>query len=622
MRLALRHFAAIFLLPTAFADDAVDAELRLRLNLNNLHHAGVALEFLDPVWAEDGQTLVFRPARLGFRRPVNGRFPAGGMDLPAAFRLTDRVFHAQSFLVDADARTARWTFAAADGTRHEFVFTRPHTLFKPDTGHFEGPDMDVLNLSFLPAGAHAPGFLIAAADLEVQFPGAGLVLTAAHDCLPDFGPSDLELTQIADTLQLHRVAGDRVAFAPAAHLRNIGDHDVRWEWAIAPAEVNRPLIGPHPFLIMNAYRVRDGRLEPLGRSDVKHAWNSMNENCGCLGGQVMYQGCSDIYSASNNGAQFYFGPRAEVNPRTGAWDSLGSHFDGIPVDNVRSHFTSGHGPLDHRLTVAESALGDATSQYWVEAWYLSAQETNQVNNLGHRGLQPTLVAGVWQFPPSTLTRAGPAIQSWVPFAADTPDQRHTAAENADGRAQLAVQVRRLPSGQFRYDYALFNLDHASGLVGLALPIPDTVTTTHHWFADGDGLADNDWLVHSDGAESVWAGAGLVWGGLHAISFESAFPPQTGQARLLSAGPEPLPALETLVPTPMRVIEGALGPEGLAWEALPGAVYRVERATRLSAPADWTDISGPLSTTGSRLTFRPQDGPAGEPVFFRVILSSP
>lgn len=604
----------------------LDAELHLRLNVSNLAQAGVALSFDGAESVNPGGHLVFRPARWGLAKPPNGLFPGGGMDFDASFTLSNRVFRSESFLTSADGQSASWTFVAGDGARHVFFLTHPHTHPDPFTGDFHAEDLDVFSLSLVAPGAVEPGILVASADWFVDLAESPPVLAAANDCLPDFGSSDLALTSVETTAQLLRAPGDRVAFAPAARLQNVGANDLRWEWAIAPVSGGPgPLIGPHPFLVMNFYRLKDGRLEQLGRSDAKHAWNSTNEGCGCSSGQVMYQRCSDLYSANNNGNQMFFGPRAEINPFTGAWSSLGSHFDGEPVDNFRHHSGIGHGGFDHRLTVEENRLASTNDAYWVEAWYLSAQDTNTTNNIGYRGVRPMLSSGNWQFPSTNSLAHGPAIRAWVPAGTDTASARHTSVGTDEGGVEVAARVRRLPSGWFRYDYAVFNFDFARGLSGVAVPVAPGGTATNLWFADGTAQTVDDWTSTRTSTHVTWSASvgRLGWGEMRSYSLESPQAPAAGTLRLAVDTPrvpgESLSAA-SLVPGGFRLVSFLQDATRLRWESLPGATYHVERSAEPDS-LDWTDISGPLASDGPQQAFTPPPFFAS-PIFYRVVLDFP
>jgi hypothetical protein len=62
-----------------------------------------------------------------------------------------------------------------------------------------------------------------------------------------------------------------------------------------------------------------------------------------------------------------------VNPYTGIWNCIGSHFSGGLPDCVRRHGSSGHDAVEHRLVVEDADLGLAGASYFYEAAYTFAE---------------------------------------------------------------------------------------------------------------------------------------------------------------------------------------------------------------------------------------------------------
>ena len=80
----------------------------------------------------------------------------------------------------------------------------------------------------------------------------------------------------------------------------------------------------HPFIPMNMFRYRNGRLEHIGMSWGKHGFCALQEtlcgSCAPAGAgcpNALGVGCSDPYTAGLNGAQGDLGTRSQVNPTTG-----------------------------------------------------------------------------------------------------------------------------------------------------------------------------------------------------------------------------------------------------------------------------------------------------------------
>ncbi|QBB71469.1 hypothetical protein ELE36_14490 [Pseudolysobacter antarcticus] len=119
-----------------------------------------------------------------------------------------------------------------------------------------------------------------------------------------------------------------VVLAPDASLQNIGTSSVAWN-----AMFNRNNHGQpqppynndqHPYLVWNLYLVdANGVIKQIGVSAAKHAFYSVNFQCGCDPGHapsVLYPTCQDNYSGATNDFEDYLGPRREIVPATGQWD--------------------------------------------------------------------------------------------------------------------------------------------------------------------------------------------------------------------------------------------------------------------------------------------------------------
>ena len=414
-------------------------------------------------------------------------------------------------------------------------------------------------------------------------------------CNTPFGPEiDVQLTNIDDIGAVHWDA-DRVAFAPSAVLHNIGPTAIRWYWAIFPSGWNGPELGEHPFLALNFYRLdADGRFTQIGRSDLKHAWNTVNFSCPCAGGQVMWPGCMDVYGVANNSNQYFFGPRDELTAHSAAWDSMGSHFDATPVDNKRDHFDNPgeHGPFEHRLTVATADLLATNARYFAEAWYIAAGDTNVFNSIGYREVVPSFtsnsVNGLWTFNFAGAFKQGPAIS-------ELPGTERL--DTGEGNVLLAAETRPLPGGETHFCYSLMNLDYDRQLTQFELPVVAGSATTQHRYDDGDDNPSNDWSVVTDsglggaggGPGSVrWSGPPVDWGRLVSFEFVSdAAGLPGGEASILALEPSTVgaPAVAgiaaaatpnvTPAAIPVIAIVETGGVVRCSWTAVAGATYQLQ-----------------------------------------------
>ena len=360
-------------------------------------------------------------------------------------------------------------------------------------------------------------------------------------CTPNFaGDVDVELVRIDGISQSARLSG-QVALSANAHLENVGTADVIWFRAIAPDDrLNSHPPGQHPYLCQSYYRITDGAIQQLGRSDVKHAFYAVNSGCPCQGDQILYVGCGDLYSSFNNADQTYLAPRDEVTAHSGAWESNGSHFDAEPVDNFRDHCdilsscAGEHSVLEHRLTVNESDLAQPGATYFIELWYMAQDDINIYNGMRYLEHTPSWNGSVWTFPAAnTDGLAGPAIRAWVDPADLNPGESSTAINTGEGNLELAVKVTEAGEGS-HFEYALMNLDFDRQINRFTVPINEEVIITNAASAWPSVSTTDDWQVEITASEIVFSapdGMGLDWGALVNFSFDANVGSESSQVGL-------------------------------------------------------------------------------------------
>ncbi|MCA9753736.1 MAG: hypothetical protein KC591_16185, partial [Gemmatimonadetes bacterium] len=187
------------------------------------------------------------------------------------------------------------------------------------------------------------GAWIGSAELELSTPHLAIETRSIEDLPnPRGGFLDVVLGQLYGMVEQGHIGtypNGVGGFSAATTSCNGGDVIVPW---------NAPMQETHPFIALAMFRLENGRLEQIGRNYVKHGFFALSNNqCdfGCpspSNGTYLAIGCSDTYSASNNGNRMYLGPREEIDPYLGTWEACGSYFDGTPVDCNRSYFGSGH----------------------------------------------------------------------------------------------------------------------------------------------------------------------------------------------------------------------------------------------------------------------------------------
>jgi hypothetical protein len=252
----------------------------------------------------------------------------------------------------------------------------------------------------------------------------------------------------------------------------------------------------HPVISQDMFRLKNGRIEHIGMAWLKHGFFALSNNIcggGCpfpTNGTTLGVGCADPYSAQGeNGTQSRLGPRNIVNPTTGVFPYTTSQWPPF----------SGTAP--RRLQVPTSDISDTTALYFIQGQYFTqddAQAGRGLNNASYRrvsfnGTTPTMR--------NTTERTKPAIYAWRDFGggltgggapiADTSVIINFADVQGDGRFYAGSKVIDLGGGQYRYEYAVQNLNSDRCASGLSIPLPRwaTVSATNFRslpYRDGDG----------------------------------------------------------------------------------------------------------------------------------------
>jgi hypothetical protein len=443
----------------------------------------------------------------------------------------------------------------------------------------------------VPVGTHwhgdpAPAGGMYEADLFMQHITAQYV--RCQGCSGENGSGRLAVTP-SSTLRNNVNAGTAAATIPGDPL---GTSRAMWTAGIpwySKFSGDFPPYGndQHPYLIWNMYRINaDGSLEQIGRSGVKHAF--LTTNGGCLDADdhdshVLGRGCDDTYSVSNNDDNRALGPRSEILPASGQWGRCGSVFD-TNCDGVAESVSADS--YYQRLTVNEtqiSATHNPGASWLFESWYAVREDIDIYNSMATLQVVPGWTGSVWTFD-SSAERLGAAIDRWVspvrplseprrkPETSLQPPEWSEEVVVDGGHVKIAVKVRRLGNGLWRYHYAVMNLDVAfaqtqgaepdlqildqRGFDGFAISTPAAMETQQLAFRDGDLEVSNDWqAVRSADAVKWSSGAAaqdsLSWGVLYSFSLTSAAPPRMGSATLFADNvqvPRTFP-VKTIVPMP-------------------------------------------------------------------------
>lgn len=350
-------------------------------------------------------------------------------------------------------------------------------------------------------------------------PGAiSITSGVVDDCSnPTIGP-DIVVGDLHQTAYFGE-SGGLLSYAVGTVSCNYGDTGVVWI-----SNTNQ-----HPVIGQNLYRLKDGQFDQLGMSWLKHGYLALAQDYCCVcqnpgTGTILGVGCSDPYGAQTNGSQGGLGPRWEVDPYSGNF--------AYPFS------TAGQGgnSIYKRIQVPVSDMdpsNNAGARYFVEAQYVHPEEaaySNQFNNVSYREVSVSSGASPTLNFVGTTHITEPAIMAWASA------QSNVHIEIADfiekGRVFLASGTQDNGDGTYRYDYAIYNMNHAVGLAGLRIPIEASATVTadsfhgvpHH---SGDPQDSTPWPFTRDATSLEWrtdsidqnTNANLItWGTLYTFSF--------------------------------------------------------------------------------------------------------
>lgn len=302
----------------------------------------------------------------------------------------------------------------------------------------------------------------------------------------------------------------------------------------------------HPFLIWNMYRINpDGGIEQIARSQVKHAF--VIANVGCLeasNSHILGRGCQDTYSTGNNDGLSNLSLRSEIIPATNQWGRCGSLFDpnctGSSTVSTPGSGTAGSDFL-RRLVVNESQISatqNPGAKFLFDSWYLARQDINIYNSMASVTGTPTYSGSNWIWAGQGNYKLGSVVDRWLSEnAAANVVASNNELSVGEGHAKVAVRVINLGNGQWRYHFAVHNLDFAravtqgaepnffrvisnKGFSAFSVPLPAGVNVISSNFSDGDLNAGNQWTFGSSGGALTWTaptGGSLDWGTLYLFS---------------------------------------------------------------------------------------------------------
>lgn len=391
----------------------------------------------------------------------------------------------------------------------------------------------------------------------------------AQDCTSS--GADLLIAAI-NTVSNYTAVGEHDAFSANYVACNVGSIDAGWNSSSAD----------HPAFSMGLYRVVTiggaSRVEQIGMSWTHHATSgALNSNfccSGCGSGAVtmfLAPNCSTTSSASFIGTQQSLGPRYQVHASDGAFS--------FPFNAAATQ----DGTSRRLRARVGDLLGSAPStRYFLEMQLVSADDAadaNIENNATTREVQFSGSQGERNMAmgAGSTTHVGrAAIFEWQAIHPSVVVR--TVEVPGDGVVFVAANVVDIGGGQWRYDYAIQNLNSDRGVRAFSIPLDGCTAVEQMGFHDveyhsGDGIGNvnfdgTDWIATAGGGSVSWStstfaenqGANAIrWGTLYSFSFvanAAADPASTATLGLFTGG---LPASVEVggIPAPL----GAPAPMG-------------------------------------------------------------
>jgi hypothetical protein len=371
---------------------------------------------------------------------------------------------------------------------------------------------------------------------------------------PTTGP-DVIIGNLIDVGRYAAIGGI-TSFAVGTDSCNVGDAPIEW---IA----NTP---EHPVIAQNMFRIKEGRLEQIGQSWVKHGFSSVNGSL-CFtctpppgGSSQLGVGCSDPYGSGLNGSQGGLGPRSEVNATTGVFRYP---FGGRAPAN----------DLDRRLQVATADIDPALNAgavYFVEGQYVTQDDAgwnNGLNNASYRRIRFASATATPTFLAATV-RTKSALWAWREVDPTVSIVNADYVENGiTCRFEVASKVTDNGNGTWTYVYAVRNMNSHRSAAGLVLPARNGVTFTNVGFRDvahhsGEPFNGNDWLWSDSGQTAGWRtdqtyaqnqnANALRWGNAYTFWFTANTPPADAAASMPFFRPGVTDAVAVTLPVPAAV----------------------------------------------------------------------
>ncbi len=356
----------------------------------------------------------------------------------------------------------------------------------------------------------------------------------------------------------------------------------------------------HPVIPQNIYRVKNGVIEQIGMSWLKHGFCALQETlCGACtpagGGcaNALGVGCSDPYTSGLNGQQSLLGPRYQVNASTGVFP--------YPVTGVPSAAQT----IGRRCQVATNDMNpamNAGAQYFAECMYVHPQDAASGNDNNNASYRKFTVSNTVTSGAHTISLTGSTIQmkcALYAWQSIVPSVKVTEVDTPDGRLVVGYDATDNGNGTWHYEYAVFNMNSHDSVGSVSIPVPGSVTVTNQGFHDvdyhsGEPYSGTDWAMSVGGGAANWStqtfaqnpnANALRWATTYNFRFDANSAPTTGSVTL------------GLFRTGGQVMVTGYVPGSLCATAdlnCDGAVNGADLGLLLS---DWAATSGPADLNG-------------------------
>ena len=284
-------------------------------------------------------------------------------------------------------------------------------------------------------------------------------LTSVPTIVAAAGP-DVTVFTLSDTTNYGTAGGIR-GYSVGTTSCNIGTTPLNWCDQASGCAAGATT-ADHPVIAQNMYRLKNGRMDQIGASWLKHGFLSTNSpggaECGpgtCTtppaGSNQLGVGCTDPYGSSLNGSR-PLGPKSEVNAANGVYPFPPQSGGAAAV------------PWQQRVAVAEADMSNALNpgaRYFVEGHYVApddAQAGNGFNNASYREVTINQTNFNLTFAAATVRRKA-AIEDWPLLDAAVELLNIDVPITPVERFHVARKVTEVTPGVlWHYEYALHNMN--------------------------------------------------------------------------------------------------------------------------------------------------------------------